>query len=93
MTGWISFGWWMLCLAFAAVIGAVAARQMHDCPQPPPPTDRVSIREPCGCVRWAVVGRRVRAKVPCPAHMVLGEMHRIVADEQARLRSGRGHWS
>ncbi len=35
----------------------------------------------------------VTARAPCPAHMVLAEMHRIVDGEQARLQPGKGHWS
>ncbi len=90
---WLAFAWWMLCLAAAAAIGAITARQMHNCPAQAKPTDRVNIRDRCGCLRWQVIGRRVPARAPCPAHMVLAEMHRIVDGEQARLQPGKGHWS
>jgi hypothetical protein len=92
---WLSYGWWIACMAAAAILGGYLDHWWHTHHQPPQQErpHKVRIYNPCGCGRWIVIGHRVPFRAPCPAHMVLDEMHRIVDAEQKRLQPGRRHWS
>jgi hypothetical protein len=94
----------VIILALAVVVFAWFAAEVRAASHPPVTADQVNnapdmwgvvnatapnyLRQPCGCIRWAVTGgRRVPCFQPCPAHAALLETEL----QAARLMKGPHH--